>query len=151
MPINITCDTTVIVKGFVPPKRRKHDEIYQEQLRLHNKAKEILRKVEFGEYELHIPLIAFVEIACVISRLTNDEESVKLAISFLGQYAHAYPDMILFDKAIKIGMKTKASGFDVLFLACAEFTNSILITDDRKQYEKAKGYGLKAEFLRDKN
>ena len=59
--------------------------------------------------------------------------------------------MILFDKAIEIGMKTKASGFDVLFLTCAEFTNSILITDDKKQFEKAKGYGLKAEFLRNKN
>jgi len=136
MPTNITCDTTVIVEGFVPPKREKHDEIYNEQLRSHNKAKEILRKVELGEYELHIPLIAFVEIACVISRLTNDEESVKLAISFLGQYAHAYPDMILFDKAIEIGTKTKASGFDVLFLTCAEFTNSILITDDKKQNMK---------------
>ena len=45
MPTNITCDTMVIVKGFVPPKRKKHDKIYQEQLRLHNKAKEILRKV----------------------------------------------------------------------------------------------------------
>ena len=83
MPTNITCDTTVIIKGFVPPKRRKHDEIYQEQLRLHNIAKEILRKIELGEYKLCIPLIAFIETACVISRLTNDEESVKLALSFL--------------------------------------------------------------------
>ena len=140
MPTNITCDTTVIIKGFVPPKRRKHDEIYQEQLRLHNIAKEILRKIELGEYKLCIPLIAFIETACVISRLTNDEESVKLALSFLWQYAHAYPDMILFDKAINIGIKTKASGFDVLFLACAEFTNSTLITDDKKQFEKAKKY-----------
>jgi len=42
-------------------------------------------------------------------------------------------------------------GLMYYFLTCAEFTNSILITDDRKQYEKAKGYGLRAEFLRDKN
>jgi len=149
MVINITCDTTVIIKGFVPPRRKKHDEIHEEQLKLHNIAREILSGVEQGTYKLHIPLIAFVEVACVISRLTNDEESVKLAISFLWQYAKAYPDMVLFERAIQIGMETKASGFEVLFMACADITNSVLITDDRKQSEKAKEYGLDTEFLRD--
>ena len=149
MVINITCDTTVIIKGFVPPRRKKRDEIYEEQLKLHSIAREILLDVEQGKYKLNVPLIAFVEVACVISRLTNDEESVKLAISFLWQHAKSYPDMVLFDRAIKIGVETKASGFDVLFMACAEITNSVLITDDRKQSEKAKEYGLGTEFLRD--
>lgn len=85
----------------------------------------------------------------MISRLTNDEESVKLAISFLWQHAKTYPDVVLFERAIKIGMKTKASGFDVLFMACADITNSVLITDDRKQSEKSKEYGLDTEFMRD--
>ena len=75
-------------------------------------------------------MIAFVEVACAISRLTNDEESAKLAISFLWQHAKPYPDMARFERAIQIGMETKASGFDVLFMACADITNSVLITDD---------------------
>ena len=149
MVIDITCDTTVIIKGFVPPRRKKHDEIYGEQLKLHNIARGILLGVEQGTYKLHIPLIAFVEVACVVSRLTNDEESVKLAISFLWQHAKPYPDMVLFERAIKIGIDTKASGFDVLFMACADITNSVLITDDRKQSEKAKEYGLDTKFMRD--
>nr|QNO48045.1 hypothetical protein IDMEPGOH_00001 [Methanosarcinales archaeon ANME-2c ERB4] len=57
--------------------------------------------------------------------------------------------MVLFERAIKIGMETKANGFDVLFMACADITNSVLITDDQKQSEKAKEYGVDTEFMRD--
>lgn len=74
-----------------------------------------------------------------------------MAISFLGQNSKVYPDIILFEKAIEIGRKTKASGFDVLFMACAELSKSKLITDDRRQFQKTKEYGLKAEFLREKS
>jgi predicted nucleic acid-binding protein len=52
---------------------------------------------------------------------------------------------------MEIGMRTKASGFDVVFMSCAEVTDSILITDDKGMYEKARDYGLDAEFLRDLN
>jgi len=54
-------------------------------------------------------------------------------------------------KAIEIGMRTKASGFDVVFMSCAEVTGSILITDDKGMYEKARDYGLETKFLRDLN
>ncbi len=48
-------------------------------------------------------------------------------------------------------MRTKASGFDVVFMSCAEVTGSILITDDKGMYEKAIDYGLEAKFLRELN
>jgi len=148
MPANTTCDSTIIVRGLVHPRRKKRDKIYREQLRLHKKAKKILKKVESGEYRLHIPLIAFIETASVVSRLTNDKESIRMALSFLGENSKVYPDILLFEKAVEIGIETKASGFDVLFMACAKLTKSKLITDDRRQFERAKEYGLETEFLR---
>lgn len=106
--IDVTTDTTVIVKGLIPPRRKKRDAIY-------------------------------------------DYESVKLALSFVSQNSELYSDAYLLEKAMEIGMRTKASGFDVVFMSCTEVTGSILITDDKGMYEKARDYGLDAEFLRDLN
>ena len=52
-------------------------------------------------------------------------------------------------RSIEIGIKTKASGFDVIFMACADMTGSLLITDDRKMYEKSIEFGLEATLLRE--
>nr|QEK15710.1 type II toxin-antitoxin system VapC family toxin [Thermococcus aciditolerans] len=60
-----------------------------------------------------------------------------------------YSDVYLLETAIDLGITTKASGFDVLFLACAMMTNSKLITDDKKMYDKAVDAGINAELLRE--
>ncbi len=148
---DVTTDTTVLVKGLIPPRRKKRDAIYDEYLNLHRKAKDVLLKIESGVYKNHIPLIALIETVCVVARLTNDHESVELALSFASQNSELYPDAYLLEKAIEVGMRTKASGFDVVFMSCAEVTDSILITDDKGMYEKARVYGLEAKFLRDLN
>jgi predicted nucleic acid-binding protein len=59
-----------------------------------------------------------------------------------------YPDVYLLERSIEIGKETKASGFDVLFMACAEMNGSLLLTDDRKMFEKSSEYGLEVNFLR---
>ncbi len=76
---------------------------------------------------------------------------MELALSFVSQNSELYSDAYLLEKAIEIGMRTKASGFDVVFMSCAEVTGSILMTDDKGMYEKARVYGLDAKFLRDLN
>ena len=96
-------------------------------------------------------MIALIETVCVVARLTNDDESVELALSFVSQNSELYSDAYLLEKAIEIGMRTKASGFDVVFMSCTEVTGSILITDDKGMYEKAIDYGLEAKFLRELN
>jgi len=83
--IDVTTDTTLIVKGLIPPRRKKRDAIYDEYLNLYRKAKNILHKIERGSYKNHIPLIALIETVCVVARLTNDDESVELALSFVSQ------------------------------------------------------------------
>ena len=61
-----------------------------------------------------------------------------------------YSDAYLLERSIEIGKITKASGFDVIFMACADITGSALMTDDRKMFERACEYGLDAKFLRDR-
>jgi len=80
MSTDVTIDTSILVKGLIPPRRRIRDQLYEDSLLLHSKSKEILLKIENGEYINHIPLIALIETACVVSRLTNDAESVNLSI-----------------------------------------------------------------------
>ena len=48
---DVTTDTTLIVKGLIPPRRKKRDAIYDEYLNLHRKAKNILLKIERGTYK----------------------------------------------------------------------------------------------------
>lgn len=147
MTINVTIDTSVLIKVLVPPRRRAKDQLFSEQLDLHLRSNEILNKVERGEYSNHVPLLALIEVASVVSRLTNDPKSVSLALSFVSENSMLYPDVYLLERSIEIGKETKASGFDVLFLACAETSGSLLLTDDRKMYERATLYGLEANFL----
>lgn len=149
MSTDVTIDTSILVKGLIPPRRRIRDQLYEDSLLLHSKSKEILLKIENGEYINHIPLIALIETACVVSRLTNDAESVNLSLSFVNQNSRMYSDAYLLERSIEIGKMTKASGFDVIFMACADITGSILMTDDRKMFERACEYGLNAKFLRD--
>ncbi len=47
-------DTTIIVKGLVPPRRKKKDELYEEQVKLHTIAGNLLKNVEEGITELGI-------------------------------------------------------------------------------------------------
>jgi len=147
--IDVVLDTSVLVKGFLPPLRRKHDEIYYRQLSVHLKAKELLNKAQNGEFILHEPIIALVETSTVLWRLSKSERIVDVGVEFLETYSIFYSDVYLMEEAMKLGRKTGASGFDVLFLACAKKANAKLITDDKKMYEKAVKAGIEAELLRE--
>lgn len=145
----VTTDTTVLVRGLVPPRRKRQDVISEEYIRLHSRASEVLRRIELGEYQNHIPLLALIETACVVSRLTNDPESASLSVSFVSSHAKLYDTADLLERSIEIGIASKASGFDVIFMACADITGSLLITDDRKMYEKARESGIDTTLLRE--
>ncbi|MCK4436832.1 hypothetical protein KAU86_02680 [bacterium] len=47
--VNYTFDTSFLVKGLVRPRRKKKDAIYEEQMRIHQKAKDYLARVERQE------------------------------------------------------------------------------------------------------
>ena len=52
-------------------------------------------------------MIALIETVCVVARLTNDDESVELALSFVSQNSELYSDAYLLEKAIDYGLEAK--------------------------------------------
>lgn len=147
--MNVVLDTTVIAKGVFPPRRRKKDDVHQERLELHLRAKEILRGVEQGRYTLYVPFVALVEMAAVGARLTGKKERGLEAAEYVRGYANIVPEFRLVDEAVGVAAETKASGFDSLFIACARVTGSTLMTDDRGMHEAAPGVGVDSKLLRE--
>ena len=147
--MNVTFDTTVLAKGLIPPRRRKEDSIYEEQIRLHTIAKSMIGEVENKESILHVPSVAVVEIAAVGARLTGREEKGIEVSDFVQEHGNIIYDIDLLEQAIKIAAQTKISGFDSIFIACAKVTDSLLITDDRKMFDAAARLGIDSKLLRD--
>ncbi|MBI3026565.1 type II toxin-antitoxin system VapC family toxin [Candidatus Woesearchaeota archaeon] len=145
----ITLDTTVLAKGIIPPRRRKRDSIYKEEFRLHTIAKSILKKVESEESVMNVPSVAIIEIAAVGARLTGRDERGVQASDYVKKHGNILYDINILDEAIQIATKTKISGFDSIFIACAKITDSVLMTDDKRMYESAVKIGVKAKLLRD--
>jgi len=53
-----------------------------------------------------------------------------------------YDTADLLERSIEIGIMTKSSGFEVIFIACADMNGSLLITDYRKMPERARQSGI---------
>ena len=148
--MRITLDTTVIVKALVKPRRLKDDKILKEQTRLHELAFSILSSVQEGKTQMCIPSIAIVETASVVSRLTGSDKLGKEAADFVTGLAHSIVyDVEMLDDSVEIAVNTKASGFDVVFIACSRLTNSTLITDDIGMHRAALSAGISSKLLRE--
>lgn len=147
---SLTIDSNVLVKALAPPRRRKDDEIYKLQLALHQKAKEIFEGVIRKEKIMFIPSVVLVEVAAVISRITNNEEDAAEAVDRVRKHSHRVLfDSDILESSITTAIKTKASGFDNIVLACAVLTESALITDDKKLHEIAKEHKIKSYLLKE--
>lgn len=144
-----TLDTTAIIKGLLEPRRTKNDSIRQEQTRIYKTASSILDDIRDGREKLLIPAIAIIETAAVASRLTGSESIGRKAAETVRKLAfRTLSEEEFLEEAIATAAKTKISGFDSIFIACAKLTNSVLITDDRKMCEAAVKAGVKARLLR---
>ena len=146
---NFTLDTTILAKGIFPPRRRKRDQIYEEQFKLHTIAKSVIKRVEDKEFIMNVPSIGIIEIAAVGARLTGKEQRGTEASGYVKEHGNIIYDTDFLDEAVKIASKTKISGFDSVFIACAKITDSVLITDDKKMHDAALKIGIEAKFLRD--
>ena len=144
----VTLDTTVLIKAIIPPRRRKNDALYNEQLRLHTSAKAIVSKVEEGQLSMNVPAVAIIEAAAVGARLTGKEQRGMDAAAYVKANGNIIEEAALLERAVEIAAKIKISGFDSLFIACAEITGSVLVTDDKGMHEAAIKYGIRAELLR---
>ncbi|PKP57855.1 MAG: hypothetical protein CVT89_03790 [Candidatus Altiarchaeales archaeon HGW-Altiarchaeales-2] len=146
---NVTLDTTVLIKGIIPPGRIKKDSIYEEQFKLHITARSIIHKIEINESVMNVTSTALIEVAAVAARLTGKEDRGILASDYVRKHGNVVGDIYLPDESISIAAKTKISGFDSVFIACAKITASTLITDDKQMYEAAVKIGINAQLLRD--
>ncbi|BAD85037.1 hypothetical protein TK0848 [Thermococcus kodakarensis KOD1] len=87
---DVVLDTSVLVKGILPPLRRKRDDVYYRQLSLHLKAKELLNNVQDGIFSLHEPVVALIETSTVLWRLSKSERIVNVGIEFLEAHSLFY-------------------------------------------------------------
>ncbi|MDD5204296.1 MAG: PIN domain-containing protein [Desulfobacterales bacterium] len=148
--VSYTIDTSFAVKGMIPPRRRKQDDVLEQQQRMYAVARSYLDKVKRGEAEMYIPAIALVESGIVVSRITNNEEDSRGAVSFLRWNAsRVFYDHELLDEAITLGIQIKASGYDTIFLTVAEKSGSELLTDDSLQHRIAVSRGIPSHLLRE--
>jgi len=144
----LTLDTTVLAKGMIPPRRRKKDQVYMEQFRMHTLAKALIQEAEDSGSVMNVPSVALIEIAAVAARLTGKEELGIQASDYVREHGNILYDTHLLEEAVRIAAKTKISGFDAIYIACAGHTGSKLITDDSGMYEAAILAGVDAELLR---
>ena len=148
--VRYTMDTSFAVKGLIPPRRKKRDEIFEQQQKMFNLARSYLDRVRSKEVEMFLPAIALVETGIVVSRITNNEEDSQRAVSFLRRNAsHIFYDHEILEEAISFGIKTKASGYDTMFLTVAELSGSELLTDDSLQHRIALSRGVVPHLLRE--
>jgi predicted nucleic acid-binding protein len=115
-----------------------------------NLARSYLDRVRSKEVEMFLPAIALVETGIVVSRITNNEEDSQRAVSFLRRNAsHIFYDHEILEEAISFGIKTKASGYDTMFLTVAKLSGSELLTDDSLQHRIALSRGVVSHLLRE--
>lgn len=147
--MNKTLDTTAIIKGLIEPRRTKNDSVRQEQIRIYKIASSILDDINSGRDKLFIPAVAIIETAAVASRITGNEDVGVKAAETLKRLAHGIvSETEMLEDSIKMAARTKISGFDNVFIACAKRTGSVLITDDKGMYEAAAKEGVTAKLLR---
>ena len=148
--VRYTIDTSFVVKGLVPPRRKRQDEMLEQQQKMYRCARSYIDKIRDKEIEIYIPAIALVETGIVVSRITNSEEDSRKAISFLRRNAtNIFYDHEILEQAISLGIKTKASGYDTIFLTVAKVSGSELLTDDSLQHKVALSRGIISHLLRD--
>ncbi len=145
-----TVDSSFIVKGLVPVRRSKEDALRAQQEREFEKARGYLTAIERSEHRMFVPAIALVEVAAVISRLTNSREDSKKGVEFVRQNAsRIYYESDLLERAIETAIAAKTGGYDTIFLTVAKLTHSTLLTADRVQHQMAQQIGIDSVLLYD--
>jgi predicted nucleic acid-binding protein len=148
--VRYTIDTSFAVKGLIPPRRKKQDDVLVQQQRMYEVARSYLDRVRAGDVEMYLPAIALVETGIVVSRITNNEEDSRKAVSFLRKNAsRIFYDSEILEETISLGIRAKASGYDTFFLAITRISASELLTDDSLQHRIALSQGLVSHLLRE--
>ncbi len=120
-------DSSVAVKWFV-----------QEELR-----EDALRLLDWSE-ELCAPDLIVTEVAgvawkkCIRGEIAQ-EQAGFIATAIRGYIKALHPSVDLIEQALQIALSLNHSIYDCLYLACAEDVDGVVITADRKLFNRVKG------------
>jgi predicted nucleic acid-binding protein len=113
---------------------------------LHIEAQAFLRR---SEGDLHAPEFILAEIANAIwkkqIRREMSRSQANLIVAALPGYIHTlHPTRSLIDRALEIAIDLEHPVYDCIYLACAEITRRILMTDDRRLRQRVAGTPFEA-------
>jgi predicted nucleic acid-binding protein len=113
---------------------------------LHIEAQAFLRR---SQGDLHAPEFILAEIANAIwkkqTRREMSRPQADLILAALPGYIHTlHPTRLLIGRALEIAMDLEHPVYDCIYLACAEATCRILVTDDRRLRQTVTGTSFEA-------
>ncbi|ACX72795.1 PilT protein domain protein [Methanocaldococcus vulcanius M7] len=147
--IKVVLDTSVIVKSILLPRKSLPKDIYDREIKTHNKCKQLIKFLNNEGINVYLPKVALVEVASVLKRHGYPKIALQVIESLSNSYNFVSENEI-FEHSIDIALKTGASGFDCYFIATSSMLNAILITDDEKMNKHANSIGLKSILIIEK-
>jgi len=96
----------------------------------HRKAKELFNQISEHDFIIHEPFLFEVELSGILRRKYSKKKSVEI-LKDVKSKIETVDEKYLHGIAINVAMKTHCRAIDSYFIATAELTNSILITNDR--------------------
>jgi len=89
-----TIDSNVIIKALVPPLRRKEDDIFHQQMKLHTTALQIFEKITTEKITMYIPSAVLIEVGAVVSRITNNKKDAMEVVQKVQMYSGYNPTKV---------------------------------------------------------
>lgn len=125
--MNYVVDASVAVKWFIREN-------------LHEKALELINP----EIQLIAPDLIICEITNTVWKKCIRGEIIPLQAEAIAgginpYFSMLYPSIALNERALKIGLALNHSIYDCLYIACAETSESVLVTDDRRLINAVSG------------
>ena len=142
----------MLVYAFVKPTKKIYKEQFEEFAALHDKADRIYKSLIRGDHELVIPSTVLIEVAIVMSRIVGGDIAKAVYEKLKGHTTEIlYLNENFTEYCVDKGIRTHLSGFDTIVFACAEYMDSVFITNDRRLFRNVKKHhpGTKAHFLRE--
>ena len=134
LPRKVVIDASLVIDLYAAPNENRA-----------SMAEDVARLIMQGDVEAYAPKLLIVEITSVLSRYLSEEE-LNLVLDTLPPIK-LIPEEAIYEEAIKVARRTGSRAADAYYIAVATTVNGILLTNDRKQAQNAKKFGIKAYYL----
>lgn len=106
-----------------------------------------------GKHDLIIPSAVLIEVAAVISAMSDKKLAGEDIYNIQGNAVIVYDDPNFTEQAIAYALELRLSGFDATVATCAVTNTATLITNDGKFFrafsDRAKDFGVRVLLFRD--